>query len=154
MFIVIATVGIVVALLLRGRRLEAAFAAGAVGVGMLLSTLAKGHFERPRPPVSTMLADLPITFSFPSGHSMASLLVATVVAWVVLRSSWPPVAKGFAVVACVMYAVAVGLSRVYLGVHYPSDVIASWLLGGAWLALAVGLVAGWRAQPDDRTDES
>ncbi len=141
-FIVIVTVGLVATLLARGRRLEAAFAAGAVGVGMLLSTLAKGHFARPRPPVSTMLADVPITYSFPSGHSMASLLVASVVVWLVLRSTLAPLAKGFAVAACVMYAVAVGLSRVYLGVHYPTDVIASWLLGGAWLALAVGLAAG------------
>ncbi len=136
-FIMIVTVGIVTIMMVRGRRLEAAFAAGALGVGMLLSTLAKGHFERPRPPVGTMLADLPITYSFPSGHSMASLLVASVVAWLVLRLELRPLAKGLAVAGCALYAIVVGVSRVYLGVHYPTDVTASWLLGGAWLAIGL-----------------
>jgi undecaprenyl-diphosphatase len=148
LLVTLVTLVLVGTLLFRGRRFEAAFAALAVGVGMLLSTLAKGHFERPRPLAAQALAELPSTYSFPSGHSMASLCVATVLAWLVLRSTWPPLAKGVAVAACVMYAVAVGVSRVYLAVHYPSDVIASWLLGGAWLALAVGLAAGWHAGPE------
>ena len=66
------------------------------------------------------------------------------IGYLTLRSEMRPAAKYAVVAGCVLYTLLVGVSRVYLGVHWPSDVIASWLLGGAWLALLTGVVESVR----------
>jgi len=143
-FVTLVTVALVVMLLAGGRRFEAGFTAGAVGGGVLISTLAKGHFERPRPAAVQALVELPASYSFPSGHSMASLCLGTAIGWLAIRSGLSVRARVLVVAGCALYALAVGLTRVYLGVHYPSDVIASWLLGGAWLSLCIGVAEAVR----------
>lgn len=137
---------LLVALLLRHRRFDAVFVAAGVGGGMLLSTLAKDHFGRDRPPAANALIPLPESMSFPSGHSMASLCLGTVLAYLAVRSEMRRSAKVAAVIGCVAYALAVGVSRVYLGVHWPSDVLASWLLGGAWLSIVIGVAESLRTE--------
>jgi undecaprenyl-diphosphatase len=124
----------------RSRRQGAIFAFVGVAGGVLLSTVAKGAFGRQRPPAASALVDLPSSYSFPSGHSMASFCLAVVIGTLAVRSDARPVIKAAMVAACVLYAALVGLSRVYLGVHYPSDVVASWLLGGFWMALVIGVL--------------
>lgn len=107
--------------------------------GVTLSTLMKNLFERPRPPMEGALIALPASFSFPSGHSMGSLCLAWAFSYLVIRSGASRGRVMAAVTASVLYALAVGFSRVYLGVHYPSDVLASWLLGAGWIALATAV---------------
>lgn len=125
----------------RKLRREASTLIEAVAGGALLSTIVKGVTGRARPPAATALIKLPASFSFPSGHAMASLMFFGTLAYLAQRSPrFSPAEKTASVVACVLAAVLVGVSRVYLGVHWPSDVIASWCLGGAWFALVVGLV--------------
>jgi undecaprenyl-diphosphatase len=105
----------------------------AVGLGAAIMTLVlKQVFARARPEGVHLVAAG--GYSFPSGHSMASAAVYLAFALVVarLRPSWAPAAWALAV----LIALAVGVSRAYLGVHYPSDVIAGWSLGAA---LALGL---------------
>jgi len=122
-----------------------------VGVGALISTFVKHAAERPRPDAARALIELPTSFSFPSGHSMASLLYFGVLAYIALRrTAWAGWLKALAVAACVLAALAVGVSRVYLGVHWPSDVLASWLLGGAWLAVALGVFESLQPGPSER----
>ncbi|NTW28329.1 MAG: phosphatase PAP2 family protein [Coriobacteriia bacterium] len=125
-------------------RAEAIALAGTVGAGALLGALAKNLYVRTRPPSGNALIALPTSYSFPSGHALASLLffgMFGVLVGYAVKCGWPRVLT--AVVAAVVI-VLVGLSRVYLGVHWPSDVIASWLFGGAWLSLCAGAYASWR----------
>lgn len=134
------TVVTMLALWWRRRGAEALLLGIVVGAGALISTFVKRVTERPRPDAANAIIEVPASFSFPSGHSMASLLYFGVLAYLALRrTSWPSWAKALSVGACIAAAVTIGLSRVYLGVHWPSDVLASWLLGGAWLAVALGV---------------
>lgn len=111
----------------------------AVAGGALLTSVLKNRFDRPRPAAESALITLPESFSFPSGHSMASLCVAVAGSYLALRSELSRAGKAWVVVGLGVWALLVGWSRVYLGVHWPSDVLASWLLGSAWLALVIGV---------------
>lgn len=97
--------------------------------------------SRPRPDASLTEAN---GFSFPSGHSAMSMAVYGCLAFALARAC-----RGFPRVACALVGaalvVAIGLSRIYLGVHYPSDVLAGWITGAAIL-IATWLVAS-RLQP-------
>ncbi len=145
------TVSLVTAVLLyflwRRRHRFAVSALVAIAGGALLANLMKDRFGRARPLAESALITLPASFSFPSGHAMASLCVAGVLGYLTVRSSMSPRAKAIAVGALGLWALAVGLSRVYLGVHWPSDVIASWLLGVAWLSLLIGYSEARREVP-------
>lgn len=140
MFVAAVTIGLVIGHLSRRRTRAAVSSAVFVAGGSLLVAVAKGRFARPRPLAAEALVALPASLSFPSGHAMASLCLGAAVAFVVLNSEavahWKVL---LTLTACVIYPLAVGASRVYLGVHYPSDVIASWLLGGSLIAPAWGL---------------
>lgn len=108
--------------------------AGALVVGNLLKLL----FERARPEPYFGIA--PPTYSFPSGHALyAACFCATIAYLLSVRTSY-----GAAVwAAAIALAGLIGLSRIYLGVHYPSDVLAGYLAAVAWLGLAAAADAKW-----------
>jgi undecaprenyl-diphosphatase len=109
------------------------FAAG--GVAILNQTL-KFAFQRARPEFAPDTLRLH-SWSFPSGHAMDSLVVYGLLAYLVLeRVKWPALRR-LIVVGAGLFVAAIGVSRLYLGVHYPSDVIAGFLAGGAWLTACV-----------------
>ncbi|MEV7775046.1 phosphatase PAP2 family protein [Kitasatospora sp. NPDC086791] len=87
---------------------------------------------RPRPPQPNWATDAS-GFSFPSGHSFTSALSAGLLALAVARAH--PAAARKAVAGAAVFTVAVGLSRIYLGVHWPLDVLGGWLLAAWWLAV-------------------
>jgi undecaprenyl-diphosphatase len=127
-------IALVLVLTLLRRFREATFAAVALGGAALLNVAAKHAFARIRPALWDSISP-ETTFSFPSGHAMGSATLACVLvalAWGT-RWRWPVVALAAA------FVFAVGLSRVYLGVHYPSDILAGWAAATAW-ALASYLV--------------
>jgi len=106
--------------------------------GQLLRAGLMNAFARPRP--STVYwATTATGFSFPSGHSFSSAVCAGLVLVAIARRlpSWTRPAC----VVVVLYAVAVGLSRVYLGVHWPLDVLGAWLLATGWLAAGSAVLA-------------
>lgn len=112
--------------------------------GLLVSSLLKLAFDRPRPDIVPHLSHV-YTSSFPSGHSMLSavvyLTVAAILATVVPRRPL----KVYVLAVALLITLFVGASRVYLGVHYPTDVLAGWVGGLVW-ALLCWLIARWLQQ--------
>lgn len=106
----------------------------AVGGGMLLSAALKEVFERPRPDLVTH-GQAVYTASFPSGHAMLAAATYLTLGALVARLSPRRRAKAFALGLALVLTLLVGASRVYLGVHWPTDVLAGWCGGGAWAAL-------------------
>ncbi len=121
--------------------------------GLLLLGLLKRGFDRPRPTVVPQLM-VETTASFPSGHAMMSsviyLTLGTLVAQLCPR--WRE--RVYVMTVAGVLTVLVGLTRLYLGVHYPTDVLAGWSVGLAW-ALASGLAArGLRSRSRDLRAEA
>ena len=114
------------------------FGTAAVGAQLLAETI-KNVVGRPRP---TFVAryDLIASSSFPSGHSIMAPAIYFTLAAIVTAGELRPAARGLLMVGSVALVTAIGVSRVYLGVHWPTDVLAGWALGSAvalvaWLAL-------------------
>jgi undecaprenyl-diphosphatase len=132
---------LVLVLVLRKRWRSTGFAVVALGGGLLLNKALKLLFARPRPVVDWSAAALPASFSFPSAHAMASATLATVLTVLAWRSRWRwPV--------CVIawgLALSVAASRVLLGVHFPSDVVAGTAIGIAWASAAAWILLRPRA---------
>lgn len=134
-FITLAVVGY---LLLHRSRALALYTAVAVGGGMLLSSLLKEFFDRTRPdlvPHETVV----YTSSFPSGHSMMSAVVYLTLGAMLARIQTHTRLKAYLLLVAAFLTISVGSSRVYLGVHWPTDVLAGWAGGAAW-AVACWLV--------------
>jgi undecaprenyl-diphosphatase len=112
--------------------------ASAVGTLVFMATL-KGLYERPRPTVVQHI-DPPGGLSFPSGHSMISAALYLTLAVLLARALHERRLRVFTVATGATIALLVGFTRMYLGVHYPSDVIGGWTVGVTW-ALACGVVA-------------
>lgn len=126
-------------LLLRGRFRQAGFTALATGGGAMMSGILKAIFARPRPEVVPHLVEV-TSMSFPSGHSLNSAIIYLTLAVMVARTFEDRKSRIFILTVAVLLVLAIGSTRVILGVHFPSDVLGGWTLGAAW-ALAVGLVA-------------
>ena len=118
-------------LLLLGQRRAALFVAVAVGGGQLLSTLFKMGFDRPRPDLVPH-GSWVYTASFPSGHAMMSAVTYLTLGALLARLHKPRALKAFFLGIAVLLTIFVGLSRVYLGVHWPTDVAAGWAAGSVW----------------------
>ncbi|HET6498131.1 MAG TPA: phosphatase PAP2 family protein [Coriobacteriia bacterium] len=130
-------------LLIAGRRAEALLLSATMIVGAALMSLLKLLVERPRPPIELARVTMPETYAFPSGHTLAAFLFFGVVGFLVFIMARSPRAKLWGWLACALLAIGVAFSRVYLGVHYVGDVIASWMLGSALITLAVAAYVGW-----------
>lgn len=109
--------------------------AGAGSVAM--SMTSKGLVGRERPPAGTSLTPLEPSFSFPSGHALNATIIAGVLAYLLLLHVRSPAARVLVVVLAVVHAVLMGLSRVYLGQHWLTDVVVGWLMAAAWLAVVL-----------------
>ena len=110
------------------------FVIAAVVGGTLLSTALKMGFERPRPdlvPHGTRI----YTASFPSGHAMLSAVTYLTLGALLARVQKRRRVKALLLGLAILITLLVGMSRVYLGVHWPSDVLAGWCVGAAWAAL-------------------
>jgi undecaprenyl-diphosphatase len=108
---------------------------------MLLSTLLKLGFERPRPDLVPH-AVVVYTASFPSGHAMLSAVTWLTLGALLMRVEPRRRVKAYVLALAVLTTLLVGASRIYLGVHWPTDVLAGWCIGAAW-ALMCWLAALW-----------
>jgi undecaprenyl-diphosphatase len=129
-------------LMLVGRARTGWFLVGAAVGGTIISTVLKNIFDRPRPDLTGIVRIY--TASFPSGHATASAVVYLTIGALLAASVTRWSHKAFYLGVAIFLTLIVGLSRMYLGVHYPSDVLAGWLIGAGW-AMACVLVAKARA---------
>jgi undecaprenyl-diphosphatase len=106
--------------------------AGVVG-GIIANNLLKLAFARPRPEVVDLLDEV-ASKSFPSGHAMNSIIVYGTVAYIVSRLEATRTTRAITWIVAGAFILLIGGSRMYLGVHYPTDIIAGFLAGAAWVA--------------------
>ena len=118
-------------LLLQGLRRTAGFIVVARVGGWLLNSFLKELFQRPRPGVVPHLSEV-LTLSFPSGHAMTSAVVYLTLGALLMRLADRRATKIYCMACAMVIAGLVGATRVYLGVHYPTDVLAGWLVGLSW----------------------
>jgi undecaprenyl-diphosphatase len=128
------TLAAIAYLLMTRKRHAALLVLAAVGGGMLMSTLLKLGFARPRPDLVPHGARV-YTASFPSGHAMLSAVTYLTLGALLARVQPRRRIKAFFLGLAILLTIVIGMSRVYLGVHWPSDVLAGWSGGAAWAAL-------------------
>jgi undecaprenyl-diphosphatase len=112
-----------------------------VSIGMGMSSLLKWFFNRPRPDLVPH-ATVVYTQSFPSGHAMLSAVVYLTLGALLARTQKNVCAKLYLLSLAAALTIAVGISRIYLGVHWPTDVLGGWAIGSAW-ALFCWLLMLW-----------
>lgn len=126
-------------LLMLGQRRQAAWLAIALTGGIIFSLALKSFFDRPRPELVPHGSHV-YTRSFPSGHSMMAATVYLTLGAVLAEMVRKRRLKAYLIAVAALVTIAVGVSRVYLGVHWPTDVLAGWALGAAW-AMGCWIVA-------------
>ncbi|MBZ9863220.1 phosphatase PAP2 family protein [Mesorhizobium sp. CA12] len=132
--LVLITTATILYLLLIRRPSTALFMFAAVAGGQALSSLLKLEVDRPRPDLVSHLVT-ETSLSFPSGHAMLSAVTYLTLGSLAARFLPDRTTKVFVLCLAVLTTVLVGASRVYLGVHWPSDVLAGWCAGFAWAML-------------------
>jgi undecaprenyl-diphosphatase len=138
--IALATIGY---LLIKRRRGDAALVAVVAAGAGLLVRFGKATVGRQRPPVEFRLVT-ETNESFPSGHALASAAILGVVVVVLLPSISSTAWRVILLAAAGLFLLGIGLSRLYLGVHWATDVIGGWITGFAWLALCLTVRQLWR----------
>jgi len=113
--------------------------------GGIISTMLKRVLERARPAEVEKLVEVS-SFSYPSGHSLASASVYLTLAIVTARHLDQKAARVFVFTTALLLMVGIGFSRAYLGVHFPSDIAAGLMLGSGWSLLVSSLFSYVRAQ--------
>lgn len=125
---------VVIYLLIQGKWRNAVVVGGASASGVILSETLKVGFGRPRPELVPQLAEVH-SLSFPSGHAMLSGVIFLTLGALLARFHKRKRERALIMLYAVLVTMLVGASRVYLGVHWPTDVLAGWALGAAWAAL-------------------
>lgn len=117
--------------------------------GTAISEGLKVGFNRPRPDLVAHIVET-TSMSFPSGHAMLSAVTYLTLGAVIAHTQPRASLRGYVLGAAILLTLLIGVSRVYLGVHWPTDVLAGWCLGAAW-ALVCWIVATWLTRDRGRT---
>jgi undecaprenyl-diphosphatase len=121
-------------LLVARKAAMAGFVIGAVAGGATISVILKHFFVRARPELVQHLVEVHST-SFPSGHAMNSAVVYLTLGALLARTRSEKDVRIYLMAVAILLTLLIGVSRVYLGVHWPSDVLAGWCDGAAWAAI-------------------
>ncbi|MDQ2694778.1 MAG: phosphatase PAP2 family protein [Pseudomonadota bacterium] len=152
-FLTLLTLAVVGYLVLERKVGAALFIVAAVVGGRLLSAALKYGFDRPRPDLVPH-GSFVYTASFPSGHSMLAAITYLTLGVLLARVQPRRALKAYILILAIVVTVLVGISRVYLGVHWPTDVLAGWTAGAVW-AMACWLAVRWlqrRGEVEKDTD--
>ncbi|MEI7028092.1 bifunctional DedA family/phosphatase PAP2 family protein [Paenibacillus sp. y28] len=133
MGITIWTILSVLLMIWQRKRWEALFLIVAMGGCAGFNQLLKNIFQRERPTLHRLIEET--GYSFPSGHSMGAIVFFGMICMLLVMFLRSPIAKAVIVFVSICFILGIGISRVYLGVHYPSDIIAGYCAGGAWLTI-------------------
>ncbi len=144
-FVTATTLLLVIGFMYRKMNSSALFIASAVGGAALLGLLLKAVFERSRPDLWQWIIH-ETNFSFPSGHSVASAALAMAIVALLWHTKW----RVIAMVVAVGYILLIGLSRLYLGVHFPTDILGGWLFATAWVALVLLVINAYNAKTTNK----
>lgn len=137
LMVTVATVGFLVA---SKKYAEAGTMAFAAVFGQVISETLKAYFDRPRPDFVAHIVET-TSASFPSGHAMMSAAIYLSIGAMLARVQTKRRLKTYIHVTALLLTLMVGASRVYLGVHYPTDVLGGWCLGAAWAILCWSVLA-------------
>ncbi|MBZ9772957.1 phosphatase PAP2 family protein [Mesorhizobium sp. CO1-1-8] len=154
--LVLIVTAVIVYLLLIRRPATALFIFVAVAGGQVLSSLLKAGIDRPRPELVSHLVN-ETTLSFPSGHAMLSAVTYLTLGALAARFLPGRTTKIYVLSLAVLTTLLVGISRIYLGVHWPSDVLAGWCAGFVWAMLcwlSARVWQRWRGQRPDGDSET
>lgn len=146
-------VAVAAILLILRRKETATYLVIAIVSGTVLSSVLKLFFDRPRPDLTGIVTVF--TSSFPSGHATMSAVTFLTLGACLAAATDNGKLKTFAYFYAVVLTVLVGTSRVYLGVHYPTDVVGGWIIGASWAALSwMGFQVVVRRRPAARRDRA
>lgn len=147
--IILSLISLVV-MLLNKKRWETLFFIIAVSCSAIFNRLLKWIFQRARPEIHPLITET--GYSFPSGHSMTAIVFYGMLAYLLMLFFEKSFAKIITLLGFAALIITIGVSRIYLGVHYPSDVLAGFSAGGAWLfmcILALRLIVNKRQNMDN-----
>lgn len=136
---------VTIGLLLRRERVIAAGWIVVLGGGGILDVLLKQFFNRPRPPLTIMYVSA-AGASFPSGHAMGAIIAYGMLVYIIKIHSRSRLLNTSTIVIAVVLVAAIGFSRLYLGVHYLSDVLGGYAVGAIWLMTCIAGVERARLQ--------
>ena len=134
---VVLTTGTGLTLWFTGRRAESVLLVVTVAGGWLLGEAFKEVFQRARPGLELARIPLPESYSFPSGHATAGMEYFGTMWFIVMLEARKVSTRVWVSVLCAVAILAISFSRVYLGVHWFGDILASWFLGAAWMAVTI-----------------
>ncbi|MEP6919100.1 MAG: phosphatase PAP2 family protein [Acidobacteriota bacterium] len=121
-------------LVLQGMWRTGLFVVIASSGGLFINAALKHYFQRPRPDIVSHLREV-MTTSFPSGHALTSAVVYLTLGALTMRIAKRRITKFYCMGIAMLTTALVGASRVFLGVHYPTDVVAGWMIGLSWALL-------------------
>lgn len=107
------------------------------GGSLLMTVVAKGVIGRERPPLADAVPPYEYSGSFPSGHTLNAVVIAGIIAYLMILRQHTTRARVATGAVAALFALTIGLTRVYLGHHWFTDVLGAWMLGAAWLALVI-----------------
>lgn len=134
--VIVLTAGLGVLLWRRRYRLRTVQLLIGVGGAVLLNVLLKSAFQRDRPELWERIVT-ENSYSFPSGHAMAS----SALAFSAIVLLWPTRWRWWAIAGASLYMLVIAFTRLYLGVHYPTDILAGWAVSASWVAAVGGILA-------------
>lgn len=108
-----------------------------VAGSLMLTILGKAVVGRTRPPLADAVPPYEVGTSFPSGHSLNAMAIAGIVCYLLVRNQRSTWSRTLTVAAGALFVITIGLSRIYLGHHWLTDVVAAWAIGLAWVATVV-----------------